>query len=650
MIRLLRRSCLCCALVSCISAFAASKFTPPTPEELQMTSDPAAPGTPAVYLFLEQTADDEDHQHTWYARIKILTNAGRQQFSDITIPYDDKQEKIRGIEARTIHSDGTVIPFTGKPWQKEVVKGGGVRIMEKGFSMPDVQVGSILEYRYETTYDDWWAPHWYVQHSAFVHQEHYRFKPGIGSHVASIRFLPKDANLTEKGGTWDLLLNNVPALDEEVDSPPTQSIEWRILFYYVFPNIDSIDKYWQQEGDGWSAAVDQFVNPGKLKDAITQIVAPGDADDQKLKKIYAAVMKLENTSFTRTLSQAEDKRLKLKFRNAADIWNQQRGDDDDIALLFIGLARAAGLKAYAMMVSDRDRNLFIRGQLDWNQLDDIIAVADLGGKELFFDPGERYCDYGELHWIHTGTMGVRQTAKGPTELAQTPPSVYKDNIVVRTASLHLASDGAVSGVVRFVMDGEPALRWRQEALRTDEQAAKTGFEQELKKSLPDGVEAKMNHFAGLADTGQLMAIVDVSGHLGTRTGKRLFLPGQFFEAKATPRFGPEKRENAVDLRYPFIVEDDIRLELPPGLAVETIPAGVDVPLGHWADYRTKYLSAKDGFEELRTLGVGNIFYKVDDYPKLRDFFQRIGAQDKTQIVLIAAPAPDRAASASSGNH
>jgi hypothetical protein len=650
LIRLLRRSSLCCALLCSISAFAAPKFTEPTPEELKMTADPAAPGAPAVYLFLEQTADDQSHQHTFYARIKILTNAGRQQFSDITVPYDDKQDKIRGIEARTIHSDGTVIPFTGKPWQKEVVKAGGVRIMEKGFSMPDVQVGSILEYRYETTCDNWWAPHWYVQQSVFARQEHFHFKPGMFSQISSISFLPPDAHLTNKGDNWDLVMNNVPPAEDEDDSPPKQSVTQRLLFYYVFQNITSVDEYWQQEGDSWSAAVDQFVTPGKLKDAVAQIVAPADTDDQKLKKIYSAIVKLDNTSFTRTLSQAEDERLKLKFRNAADIWKQQRGDDDDIALLFIGLARAAGLKAYAMMVSDRDRNIFIRGQLDWNQLDDIVAIVDLGGKEMFFDPGERYCPYGKLSWIHTATVGVRQTAKGPTELAQTPPPVYKDNIVVRTASLRLASDGAVSGTVRFVMDGEPALRWRQEALRTDEQAAKTGFEQELKKSLPDGVDASMNHFVGLADTGQLIAIVDVSGHLGTRTGNRLFLPGEFFEAKATPRFAPEKRENAVDLRYSFIVEDDIRLELPPGVAVETIPAGVDVPLGHYADYRTKYLSAKDGFEELRTLGVGNIFYKVDEYPQLRAFFQKIGAQDQTQVVLIATPTRDHAGVAPSESH
>ncbi len=190
-----------------------------------MTSDPAAPGAPAVYLFLEQTADDQSHQHTYYARIKILTNAGREQFSDVTIPYDDKEDKIRDVDARTIHSDGTVIPFTGKPWQKEVVKGGGVRVMEKGFSMPDVQVGSILEYRYTTAYDEWWAPHWYVQQSAFVRQEHFHFKPGMFAQISSVSLLPAGAHVTHKGDDWDLVMNNVPAVEDEDDSPP--GIPWR---------------------------------------------------------------------------------------------------------------------------------------------------------------------------------------------------------------------------------------------------------------------------------------------------------------------------------------------------------------------------------------------------------------------------------------
>jgi hypothetical protein len=202
-----------------------------------MTVDPAAPGAPAVYLFREETADDQRQMRTLYARIKILTDAGREQFSDITMPYEDKEENIKGVEARTIHSDGTVIPFTGKPWQKEVAKAGGMKFMEKGFSMPDVQVGSILEYRYETTYDGWWAPHWYAQQPAPVHQAHYHFAPGMNGRVASIRFLPKDAQINENGKGWDLVLNNVPAAVDEVDAPPMHIVGYRVLFYYVYSNI-----------------------------------------------------------------------------------------------------------------------------------------------------------------------------------------------------------------------------------------------------------------------------------------------------------------------------------------------------------------------------------------------------------------------------
>ena len=47
-----------------------------------------------------------------------------------------------------------------------------------------------------------------------------------------------------------------------------------------------------------------------------QIVSPGDTDQQKVEKIYAAIMKLENTSFTRTHSAQENKAEGIKVKNA----------------------------------------------------------------------------------------------------------------------------------------------------------------------------------------------------------------------------------------------------------------------------------------------------------------------------------------------
>ena len=54
-----------------------------------MTSDPKAPGAPAVYLFREETTDDERHMWTMYARIKILKKEGIDKFADVTIPYTE---------------------------------------------------------------------------------------------------------------------------------------------------------------------------------------------------------------------------------------------------------------------------------------------------------------------------------------------------------------------------------------------------------------------------------------------------------------------------------------------------------------------------------------------------------------------------------
>lgn len=48
-------------VLASLSVYGSSNWTQPTPEELKMTSDPAAPGAAAVYLFREETGDDDRH-------------------------------------------------------------------------------------------------------------------------------------------------------------------------------------------------------------------------------------------------------------------------------------------------------------------------------------------------------------------------------------------------------------------------------------------------------------------------------------------------------------------------------------------------------------------------------------------------------------
>jgi hypothetical protein len=358
-----------------------------------------------------------------------------------------------------------------------------------------------------------------------------------------------------------------------------------------------------------------------------------DTDEQKLKKIYDAIMQMENTSFTREHTAAENKAQKVKIKSLDDVWAQKRGNAEELTLLFIAMVRAAGMKAYDMAVTNRQERLLVSNYLNWDQLDDEIVIVPVNGKEMFFDPFERYCEFGKLRWVHASTEGVRQMDGGTTMV----PSMalgYKETQVFRYADLTLDSEGKLKGQIRMTFTGSAALRWRQHILLTDEEDTKKDFEEELQSDMPAGVRVKMNHFIGTTDYDHtLMAIVDVTGNLGSATGKRLFVPGTFFEANAKPLFAHEKRENPVDLRYPYMVTDSVTLTLPAGVTVESVPKDAEISLPDFASYAAKYKATDGAYSYSRRMILANILYSKSEYPQLKDFYGKANAQDQQQAVL-----------------
>ena len=55
-----------CCVASAFPALLHAQFQAPTKEELEMTSDPKAPGADAVYLYREEKTDDNLHYHSDY--------------------------------------------------------------------------------------------------------------------------------------------------------------------------------------------------------------------------------------------------------------------------------------------------------------------------------------------------------------------------------------------------------------------------------------------------------------------------------------------------------------------------------------------------------------------------------------------------------
>jgi hypothetical protein len=633
-----------------------AQFQEPTKDELQMTADPKAPGAAAVYLYREETTDDNLHFHSIYVREKILTEKGKE-VATVHVPYEHGAFKVTDIRGRTIHADGTVIPLTAKPSDLTDVKTKDYQVNTMVFTLPSVEVGSIIEYRLQLRYADDMvsSPSWDVQQQYFVHKAHYMFYPpqhtwgisnGRGQNLDHLMWIvhagPTDKVVQDASGKYYFDVADVPAIPADDWMPPLNSINWRVEFYYTA--FTSGGEFWQDAGKFWNKEAEHFAGSTKtLQQAASGIVASGDTELQKATKIYEAVMNLDNTSFSREKSEAERKKEKLRdIRDAEDVWKQKSGSANELALLYVALARSAGLRAYPMEVVDRTRAIFDPTYLSSYQLDDYIAIVVIDGKEVFLDPGQKDCPFGLLHWKHAVAGGLRGSDKG-AGYGETPSGTYKQNVMTRIADLTIDANSDVQGTLRFVMSGAPALHWRQIALENDADEVKKQFNESIRGSIPDGVQADFDHFLGLDDYHtNLIAFVKVSGNMGSATGKHFFVPGLFFESRAShPFVSEDKRVIPVDVQYPELVHDDVTYRLPAEFAVESSPQQTNVT---WPEHALLKIDSKADGATLtvgRTLAYNFTLLDPKDYSDLHGFYQKVALADQQPLVLTRAVAAQK---------
>jgi hypothetical protein len=624
-------------------ALAHAQFQQPTPEELSMTADPKAPGAAAVYLNVAEVTNAPLNFQSFYARIKVLKEKG-EELATVELPYrkDEYQYEVAAIQGRTIHPDGTVVLLTGKPADLLTTKSQGTEFRHKVFILPQVGVGSIIEYYYQLRCNaDYYfpPPDWEVQHAYFVHKAHYSFSPDRETEVMSfVSLLPPGVSLKKEAlGRYSLDLADIPAAPDEEWMPPIESTLFRVVFHF---NVsDELTDYWQRQGAKWSRAVDAFAEPSQYFRAdVNGLIAPGDSNLEKARKLYKAVQILENTDFSREKTEAERKALKLKaVKRAEDVWRQKSGASSEIALLYLSMLRAAGLTAYAMRVVDRDKGSFNLTYYSLDQFDDTIVLLSVDGKEIVLDPGEKMCPFQTVYWTHSTTTGLRQTAGG-TAIVISPRQEYSANTFTRIADITLDSHGAIDGNLRFLMSGQEALYWRQKALENDEAEVKKQFDEWIENMVPDGVAVHIDHFIALDDPdSKLAAVIKAQGAAGTATSKRLLVPGLFFETRSShPFVDQDKRLTPVDMQYGDEITDDVTYNLPPGLEVESAPEAMKIPWEGHAVLVIKSQTASGQVTITRTLARSFTLASTTEYQDLRAFYQKVAAADQQQLVLTAS--------------
>lgn len=676
-----------------------------------MTSDPKAPGAAAVVLYREETEDDPHNHRTVYSRIKVLTEQGKDaatvriryprnlvykatgdnssfasvnsasgqvnnyfdppslQHTGEDMPYDvdtfASRVDVGALEGRTIQPDGTIIPLKGSTAEiLKTVKGSNNR-NELVFTLPDVQVGSILEYRYQLRYDRYSsAPDWQIQQPWFVHKAHYVFLPTdqflpdrtpgsigtsnsqlMGPHdsvltdIRSTTILPPGKSLTQDAlGRYVLDLTDIPPIPQEPFAPPLGEKIYQVDFYYTYTLVQK--EFWQKEMQFWTRDLERYIgSSGEIKDTVSEVCSPSDTPIEKAEKLYSLVQKFDNVDFSSPVPPpaAGDA---IPEGHVVSVLTGKSGTSSELAFLYLAFLRAAGVNARPERIASRDLHIFSPEILTTSQLDAVVIAVNIDGKEILVDPGEKMAPFKTLHWAHSGAGGVALDASGKVEIVVTPLSTYSDNAIVRVGKIVLTGQGQASGTIKIAFTGQEALRWRQLALHTSPEDIKAQLDKALASQVPAGIQAHLDHFANLDDpNAQLMTIVQISGSLAAPSRNHISVPRLLFDSRETDPFPADaNRTLPIDMHYAGEEQEQITYQLPAGFALEGTPQETKFSWESNASYMVRSKVDANSITTARVLARGFTVLDPSQYSGLHDFYQKAVTADQQQLVLNAASA------------
>src|SRR3954469_21421340 len=175
---------LVCSLLPAFS-HAKDEWLPITPADLNF-KDPG--GRAAVILYFQSDTNDQISEESIYVRQKILTEEGKK-YGDIELPYLKNFSRVEEIKARVVQLDGSILPFDGKIYDKVVVKSKTLKVQVRAFTLPALQPGSIIEYRYKLRMDArmLFDTTWNIQRELLIKKARFTLKPYDGPTSVPLR-------------------------------------------------------------------------------------------------------------------------------------------------------------------------------------------------------------------------------------------------------------------------------------------------------------------------------------------------------------------------------------------------------------------------------------------------------------------------------
>ena len=309
--------CIVAGLIPARPAVGPEEWPPISAEDAAMKDCSREPGAPAVILYRAEATDADKRTTTVFKRLKILTAAGRDR-SSIEIPFVAGYSEVVEIEARVVPPQGPARLFDGEIFERTDLRRGRLRLAAKTFALPNIEVGSIIDYRYKIVHGrsgrsakrlnalideltasedrpeeggvkDRKSPRaipawrWTVQEDLFTKHlklSYTNMMAGISALLGAGGRLAWASVGMELGkpfitfGSAFMELHNIPSFAAEDSMIPEAVARMSVDLFFIDHEIASGAEYWQLEGRDWQKGVEEFIGrPEPLAAVARRIVS-----------------------------------------------------------------------------------------------------------------------------------------------------------------------------------------------------------------------------------------------------------------------------------------------------------------------------------------------------------------------------------------
>jgi hypothetical protein len=598
------------------------------------------------------TVKDNGEIETRYRRaLKLLRPDARDKYGSIAVDFDN-ETKIASLKGWTITPDGHELELKEKDAAEIGLSTYEVFSDErrKVLVFPEANPGSIVAYEYTQKHrpfvleDDWWfqdtVP---VQHARFALQ----LPAGWEYSAHWMNYAEqKPQDTAPNYHVWEL--QNIPAVEMEPDMPPWDAVGGRlgVKYFPADPGLRAKTSgswhdlglwYWQLANASQTAspAIQQKVAEltSGISDPLAKIRALAEYVQHQIR--YAAI-EIGIGGF--------------KPHNAADIFAHQYGDCKDKATLLATMLHAIGIESFPLIIHT-DRGvvrpdypsihfdhmiLAIRLSPSINSVSLYSAMEDAQlGKLLLFDPTNPYVPLGYLPSYLQATYGLVATGDGGV-LIETPLLAPSTNRLLRTAAVSLDASGNLSGEVRELRWGGPAVEEREGFLET--------APSNRAKVLENFVGNFLNNFALTnASIGNLekydeSLVLDykfVVDNYAKTAGNLLIVRPRILGSKRSFIFADEHgkpRKYPIEFDEATRQDDIFDITLPKGYVVDELPQPVEAQC-EYASYMSAVQVTGDVLHYKRTYEIKGVYVPTQKLAEVRDFFQQVAADERSNAVL-----------------